>query len=512
MAHIKIVCDASYDQDLWFSGYAGIINISNSSSDSSKRREADLQTLTYQGVAAEQSKSQEGETLAVLAGLRQLAQRQLNENDQGLIGSTIDIYTDCQGTRDRFYNFDPSEIPSRNDMEFGYIKEIYDLIERYDWRIKVSHVDAHIPDIKANVIQKLNNKVDERANDARTRAVYMMLNPHENGSVSNRVAVLLPKDPIDVNEQNAWSRLAYHLAEKGKKIHLYTEGNPNNHPFLKALADFAMTQRVNLSSIVKPYTYMPDFLQNPLNKRELTMIRHHMKKRNLNTGVEFTTSEVHLRAAIASRLIFGEPTPSVMSTNFSGRKHPAVDVVYDLMDVLKRDKHGLPNSVQGWIHTFLDYIRIPLEQGLRSAFEREGLRTEVSPETTFSARAEIKNPVGAQGSTDDIPFADDDLFNAFLEIYEVNLPSIHKRDLSYKQLAKIFVHEYLEHGYHFPTSSEASIERFVYAAPKKDPKKFVNRVLKQIKKLSPSNSDLEPTPSPSATGAPELSSALTRKR
>jgi len=482
--HVKIVCDASYDQDLWFSGYAGIINIRYLSKPAAVRNE-DCVTLTYHGVAAEQSKSQEGETLAVLAGLRQLAQRQLSRNDQRLIGCTIDIYTDCQGTRDRFYNFDPFELPSRNDMEFGYIKEIYELIDRYDWCIKINHVKAHIPDIKASPIQKLNNKVDERANDARTRAIDMMLNPQVKRGVSNQVAVLLPKDPIDVNEQNAWSHLAYHLAKKGKKIHLYIAGNPNNHPFLKALADFAMTQRVNLSSIVKPYTYKPDFLQNPLNKLELTMLRHHMKKREQYTGVKFTISDVHLHAATASRLIFGEPTASVLTSNFSGRKHPPVDVVYDLMNVLNRDEQISPYSVQDWLHTFLDYIKLPLEHGLKSVFKREGLNTQIIPETTYLARTKIEKPDVSRGSTDDIPFADDDLLHAFLTIYEVNRPSLRKRDLTYKQLTKMFIYEYREHGYDFPTTSEASIERFLYAASKNDPKKFVNRVLKQIRKLSP---------------------------
>lgn len=510
MAHIRIVCDASYDQDLWFSGYAGIVNIRKKSTDDQKSQEADIQTLTYQGVAAEHRKSQEGETLAVLAGLRQLAQRQLNESDSGLLGSTIDVYTDCKGTAERFYNFDPDHIPNHNDTEYGYIKEIYGLIERYDWRVKVSHVDAHVPNIQANVIQKLNNKVDERANDARLRAVHMMLHPHEGGVRSGRVAVLLPKVPMDISERNAWSRLAYHLAEKGKKIHLYTEGNPNNHPFLLALADFAVTQQVQLSAIVKPYTYMPDFLQNPLNKRELTIIRHHMKMRGLNTGVEFTNSEVHIRAAIASRLLFGEPAPSVMSTHFSDRKHPAVDVVYDLMNALKRDAHGLPNSVQGWLHTFLDYVDIPVEQGLHAAFTRENLKVEVSPETTFSVRNEATASFAPTESTDHVPYADADLLESFYEIYEANLPALRSRELTYNQLAKVFIHEYTEQGHSFPACAEKSIERFVYAAPKKEPKKFVNRVLKQIRKLSPQPSELDIEPVDKNRS--ESQAVLSRKR
>ncbi|WP_332929504.1 hypothetical protein [Alteromonas sp. 14N.309.X.WAT.G.H12] len=492
MTHIKIVCDASYDHNLWFSGYAGIINIKKTPADSSKGLPVDTQTFTYQGVAAEQSKSQEGETLAVLAGLRQLAQRQRRESGETYIGCTIDIYTDCQGSRDRFYNFTPRPPLNRNDAEYYYIKEVYDLIAKYDWRVKIHHVDAHIPDLHANVIQKLNNKVDERANNARTKAIKMMLNPHEHGEVSNRVAVLVPKDPININERNAWSRLAYHLAEKGKKIHFYTDGDHENHPFLLALEDFSLMHREELSAIVKICNYTPDFLSDPLNKRELTIIRHHMKMRNFDTSVEFTNSEVHLRAALASRIIFGDPTPSIVHSNFSGRKHSAVDAVYDLMDVLKPDEHRFPNSVQGWLHTFLTYVNIPLEEGLRAAFKRERLKAVVSPETTFSTREEAKTPVGPKGSTDYIPYADEELLSAFLEIYETNIPALKNRELTYNQLARIFLLEYREHGHTFPTYAEASIERFVYAAPKKDPKKFVNRVLKQIRKLSPKPNDPSP--------------------
>jgi hypothetical protein len=179
-----------------------------------------------------------------------------------------------------------------------------------------------------------------------------------------------------------------------------------------------------------------------------------------------------------------------MSTHFSDRKHPAVDVVYDLMNALKRDVHGLPNSVQGWLHTFLDYVDIPVEQGLHAAFTRENLRVEVSPETTFSVRNEATAPVAPAESTDHVPYADADLLESFYEIYDANLSALRSRELTYNQLARIFIHEYTEQGHSFPECAEKSIERFVYAAPKKEPKKFVNRVLKQIRKLSPQPSEL----------------------
>jgi len=480
VAVIKIVCDASYDKDLCFAGYAGIINIQKLNP-GGQNVWSDEQTITYAGVVAEQKKSQESETFAILAGLQQLCQRQLN-GAMDLVNSTIDVYSDCRATRERFYNFEPSLMPE-NDQEHGYLKDIYELIHRHQCRLRVIHVAAHMPDHQATDIQKLNNLVDKRAREIRFKAMNAMLQPESAHSPIKQVVVLLPQDPLDIMEKRAWDRLANHLAEKGKFIHLYIQGNPDQHSFITVLHDFALSQQTNLSDLVKIYTYTPDFFDKPLNKCELTLLRYHMKMRNLNSNVQFTYDEVHIRAAIASRLIFGELSPEVMSSHFFGRQKPPVDAVYDLMGRLEPNENSLPGSVQGWIHTFLNYTNIPLAIGLSEVFSHEGLKTEVAPSTRESYRPNIE--VDGMGSTDYIPHADEKLLTAFTEIYENSLAGLSSRELNYKELAQRFIHEYLEQGHEFPKLSEASIERFVYTNRKQDPQSFVLTVLKQIKKLAP---------------------------
>jgi ribonuclease HI len=505
VAIIKIVCDASYNEKLWFSGYAGLINIERNEK-GEPNRAGNSETLMYQGVAAEQRTSQEGEILAILVGLRELAQRGAGQKKHELAGSTINIHSDCQGAILRIRDFDAANMT--HSLEDFYLNEIHSKVNEFDWRLKTHHVPAHVPNHQATGIQRLNNLVDERARKTLEQALELMLNPHKykKPGQPERVAVLLPTKPLNENEGDAWATLGRHLAESGKKMHLYIEGNPATHPFLDAVESFAHEKKINLAKIARVFAYMPDFLKKPLNKLDLTLTRHHMMQRNLNTNVEFTDSEIHIRAALASRIIYGNPSPSVMPSNFSGRTTPAVDAIYDLMDTLKGPDYTLPNSVQGWMHTFQKYVNIPLHKGLAKAFELEGLenkRITFYDEPEREHLAPLSN--GDSGNTDYIPHREDEMFEAFHEIY-INSKDVVKPN----QLAQLFIDEFREHGNEFPEMAVSSIERFVYATGKKDTNDFINRVIKQIQKLSPRPADLAfpnavtSTPKQSIDVAPEV--------
>jgi ribonuclease HI len=503
VAIIKIVCDASYKEKLWFSGYAGLINIERKK-DGGTEPLGNPETLMYQGVAAEQSTSQEGEVLAILAGLRELEQRELGRDDEVLYKSTINIHSDCQGAISLIRDYNEDE--ASHSLESQYLREIMTKSAKYGWKLNTHHVPSHVPNHKATGIQKLNNFVDERARKTLDYAIARMLNPHTKPSKNNaeRVAILLPTKPLNADEGKAWALLATNLAEKGKRMHIYIEGNPAQHPFLNALESFAQSKSINLAKVARVYSYMPDFLRNPLNKRDLTLTRYHMLKRNLNTNAEFTDSEVHIRAALASRLIYGDPTPSVMPSDFSGRKTPAVNAVYDLMSPITGPDYTLPNNVQGWMHTFLKYVDIPSHHGLKNALSLEGINL---PNLSSIHNREKLDATsisdGAGGNTDCIPQQEDELFEAFKEIY-INT----KGQVKPNQLAHLFIDEFKEHGYALPEMAKSSIEIFVYATGKKDTNEFINRVIKQMQKLSPKPAGLAFTDAPKVGAiidAPEIS-------
>lgn len=143
---------------------------------------------------------------------------------------------------------------------------------------------------------------------------------------------------------------------------------------------------------------------------------------------------------------------------------------------------GLPNSVQGWANTFLNYIDIPLARGLFEVFNHEGLSTksELPIRNFYLQKIELTD----KDYTDIIPHAEERLLTAFTEIYHNNLVSLNSRELSYKELTQLFIHEYREQGHDYPTLAEASIERFVYTNRKHNPQSFIVAVMKPMKKLS----------------------------
>lgn len=356
MADVKLISDASYDKDLHLTGYAGAVYVYAGS-------EVDV-TYRYSGVAAEHDNIQQGEMLAILVGIRELYRRwdmmefQLN---------SLSVYCDNQTCLDML----SGELAITDDTEMASMAQtIHEKLAAMNIQPLWIPIESHKPDIQASGMEKRHNQIDRIAGQARREAIEQMLNPDL--SESEHIALLMPGKIANPEVESAIEAIGTYMARNKIKTRVFIDSaiTSQHHPFVRAVEAVCREQNLALPYLCKVYYYNA---QASRYSMDMTLLRYHVHKEGHDPHFSLSHSPAQSRAAIASRLLFGDPTLSQPYTDVrSGRKYPPSKAVFDLMTPLPRNSL-LPNSIQGWIHTYLRYIKLPLIEGVVAALRYCGL-------------------------------------------------------------------------------------------------------------------------------------------
>lgn len=356
MADVKLVSDASYDKDLHLTGYAGAVFVSVGA-------KVDV-SFQYSGVAAEHDNIQQGEMLAILVGVRELYRR-WDMMEFGI--DSLSIYCDNQTCIDML----SGELTITEDSELvTMVQTIHERLADMNVIPNWMPIDSHKPDIQATGMEKRHNEIDRVAGLARKEAVHQMLNPDV--SNSEHVALLMPGKFADKNIEDAVEMLGRYLATNKMKSRVFIDSNVTSqqHPFIRAVESVCREQNLALPYLCKVYYYNAQASRYAM---DMTLLRYHVFKEGHDPHFSLSHSPAQSRAAIASRLLFGDPTLSQPHTDVrTGRKYPPSKAVIDLMNPLP-ESSLLPNSIQGWMHTYLKYINLPMVKGIVDALEHFSL-------------------------------------------------------------------------------------------------------------------------------------------
>lgn len=461
MAQVKIVCDASYDDQLRLTGYAGGVYLSE--------QQRSTATMMYQGVAGELRNIQEGEMVAIYVGLLELYRRTSLVDLQ--IGS-IDIYTDSKSSEQTLLHLNDNRYQDPSPHVHRLLQRIQSLCSQHGWKPNVYHVNAHVPSLNASGIERLNQVADERAALVRKEALRQMLQPDYMSSPY--VTVLLPKNPKSKEESELMKALGLHLVKQGKKLRLHIDGNnPHGHPFLSGMEAYCRVHKVPLTELAELCSYDPQDVRNGMN---MVMYRYYLQQQGKSSPFDLTGTPSEVRAATASRLLYGDPTPELRHMdNPTGHPHEAASVVYDLMDPLSPSNPLRPHTVQGWLANYLDHVRIPVVIGLSAALKHAGLQVQhhLTPRLPSSAIVHAEPPSNAENRKEGL----------LHDLQEVI--STYGAELTPEQLSHKMIEVLTQHGHPKNTLFHDGMSRFIVISPKKDGEAFLRRVIRQAERLTP---------------------------
>jgi hypothetical protein len=475
MAQVKIVCDASYDDQLRLTGYAGGVYLSEQNRSTA--------TMMYQGVAGELRNIQEGEMVAIYVGLLELYRR------TALVDmriDSIDIYTDSKSSEQTLLHLDDERYVDPSPHVHRLLQRIQNLCSQHGWKPNVFHVNAHVPSLNASGIERLNQVADQRAALVRKEALRQMIQPDYMSSPY--VSVLLPKNTKSKEESELMKALGLHLVKQGKKLRLHIDGNnPHGHPFLSGMEAYCRVHKVPLTDIAELCAYDPQDVRNGMN---MVMYRYYLQQQGKMSPFDLSGTPSEVRAAAASRLLYGDPTPELRHMdNPTGHPHEAASVVYDLMDPLSPSNPLRPHTVQGWVANYLDYVRIPVVIGLSAALKHAGLQLQhhLAPRQPASNTPSFSETPSASESRKE------GLLHELQQIVEQYGSSLTPEQLSHKMIEVL-----TQHGHPKSTLFHDGMSRFIVISPKKDGEAFLRRVIRQAERLTPpQHQPMMPLPSTS---------------
>jgi ribonuclease HI len=488
---VKIVCDASFDDKLRLTGYAGGVYLT----------EGNVVTATnlYQGVAGELRNIQEGEFTAILVGLRELSKV---ITYAGVVVENIEVYSDSKNSVETLDHWRDMDSRKQDDYHINQLMaHVREICQSLDLSPRFKHVSSHVPTAQASGIERLNNMADARATAVRKEAVNRMIHP--NVQKSQHVAVLLPGTVRDKTESMAMEHLAYELASQGHHFRLYIDRTAGNHPFQKGIMQYCREKNRSPVSVAKVYNYSAQATHYGL---DMTMYRYHMQKQGRDPRFDLSHNPIEVRAALASRLLYGEPTPEWSHMERpTGRLYPPSSVMYDLMDPLPKGATLKPHSVQGWVSTYLEYVDMPKIEGLRAAYEHSGVLLPPNEVCHIAQRQVSKGVPSVKDST--IVKLEDRLRTVLRAVY-----SDYKGQLEPAQFSQRVVKALTDCGFPNNEMFKTGMARFIQANEKKDVDIFVGRVIRQAGKMTPpgwikpqSNSDDAPS---NATTKEQLSHSV----
>lgn len=460
MAQVKIVCDASYNEKLRLTGYGGLINISD--------RKHRNQSYMYQGVAGELTDIQEGELVAILAGLNELSRR---ESLSQLSVGQVQIITDSKSAVKGL--FEPASATSLNrDKYLPLYEKINEVISRNNWTASVEHVNSHVPVEQATGLERLNHIADERASQMRKAVLKNILAP--DASHSRAVTLLLPQEPKNKAELESWKMIAHEMVSQNRHVRLHIPDatrSVGEHPFVQSMALAASEQGEKVSSFLTYYPESPGVAYSGL---DYTLLRYHALQQGHDTDFSITGKSPGKQAALASLLLYGKPYEFATNmTHPSGRVKPASYRVYDLLNPLPKNSPR-PQTVQGYISTFLDYVSIPKIEGL------EAVMRDLNMVVGHSVKSR-KEQAGPQEypSTNVLP---DDALKADLKaVFQA-----YEKQLSPEQMSAALVDVIVSHGSLNNDLFRRSMDRFIRISYTNDPETLINKITSHAKRLDPS--------------------------
>ena len=449
------MCDASYDEELKLTGYAGGLY-------ASEQHEATI-AYTYNGGVGELKNIQEGELLAILSGLKELSNR---VSASQLQVDKLEIYTDSKSSVLTLLNTNPdNETEPRTHYLF---KQIQNLCNKNNWNAEISHVSSHVDLQNANGIERLNSIADEQANEARKEIQRNILSPRRD---EQTVSILLPSNIHNPVENKALSDIAKTLAYQNKTLRLYIDGNIKKHPFLLALKKHSVEfLRSNVTLFELP-NKQPSIGFNSL------LYRHHNIERNITPSENIKeTHNTQKRAFLSAAILHGD-----LSFNPNSKmKLPIVSgKLYDLLNPLPKDKSLIPDSIQGWASHFCDYTNTPRIEGLKAVFNDLSLPIK----NTLPNRKHQASP--SLNNSTDSPH-EDQLRKTIRVIIER-----YGKELEPRQLSDKIVDAIIESGAPRDPLFKEGLSRFVSISPKGNVDTFINRIIKQAEKLTPKKKEKE---------------------
>ncbi len=465
MADVKIISDASYDKDLHLTGYAGGVFVSDHDRVDISHR--------YSGVAAEHENIQQGEMLAILVGVRELYRRW---DMMEVVVDSLKIYCDNQTCIDML----SGTLSVTDDHELmSMVQTIHEKLAEMNVVPLWMPISSHKPDIQASGIEKRHNEIDRIAGMARKEAISQMLAPDI--SSSQHVALLMPGQFSDKKVEAAVEMLGRYMAKNKIKSRLFIDAavTSQEHPFTRAVEDECRAQNIPLPYLCKVYYYNAQASRCGM---DMTLLRYHVFKEGHDPHFSLSHTPAQSRAAIASRLLFGDPNMTQPYADIrTGRKFPPSKIVFDLMAPLNSEAL-LPNSVQGWVHTYLRYIKMPLLAGVSAALRYYDLVIDDDLESIDEKPKAITSPVSVTHSTSanqhkyHTSSLMDDLRRTYMR-YD------HEGDDS--AMIEKMIRVMQKHGAPNTTLFKQSMERFMFCNIKNESSVFLRRVVSQMKKLIP---------------------------
>ena len=489
MAVVQLVCDASYDKNLRVAGLAGGLYAS--------ANQQFAATHMYQGILGEVHDIQEGEMVAILIGLKELEKRSLSSE---LVVARLDIFSD---NKPSVILLNGEQSPPHDDRTARLLREIYSICNKNNWPTTINHVNAHVPIEKATPIEALNLVADERASSIRRSAIEHLFHPKLQGD-NRRATVLLPKKVADKKEADAFRVLGQTLVAQGRVSRVFFDGNLQDaqaHPFFAGATHYASHHAKRpVSHFISLYQYKspPQFIG-----MDYVLYRHHAQVSGWKPSTDLSQVPSARLAAMATRVLYGEVFPAMTSIEGgTGRLHPPSSVVYDLMDPMDNESILRPSNVQGWVHTLLDYVDIPIKIGITNSLKHLGLEFNynLAPRPAQAAPSLADSTVAP---------AEDALYRDVREAFELYAQGMPPTDFS-RQILQV-LHK---HGAPNTSAFNDSLERFIYATSKGDSGIFTQRVLRHAKKMSPVKTiSIEPPPPVAASlpASPKQHDSLSRR-
>ena len=455
MAKVKIVCDASYDDKLRLTGYAGGLYVSEAHETSV--------SYMYSGAIGELHNIQEGELFAILSGLREL---ELRNSVSKLAIEDVEIYTDSKSSVLTLLNNDERTISdSRTRQLFTQIQKV---CNRNKWSPHVDHVNSHVEQHNASGIERLNLIADQRANATRKAVMEQLLSQHAHNS--NIATLLLPGSAQSTQEEKAFSLLAKELTRRNVKMRVFIDSKDTNyqkHPFIRSLMKIHKTKNINFLGVefLKPNDKVFTLGLNSV------LYRHHNIKKGATSVDPLTYSETEKNAFSSAILLHGDLTFRKRGPT----KLPILsDAVYDLMDPFPKLNDVRPDSIQGWCDSFCEHTKIPYHLGMKNVFA--SLNLQIS--NFFPRRIMQKNiKEELERNTNPIETKIKGELKDILERYGDALEP--------NQINEKLVDAIVENGAPRDNTFREALTRFVSITPRANLDTFINRILKQADKLTP---------------------------
>lgn len=452
MARIHVICDASYDEKLKLTGFAGHVHLIQAGKPTS--------THYFGGAMGELSDIHQGELYAVLSGLITLKNTLRNAT---VAVDKITVHTDSETVINQWSL--AVHKGNRNPLYIPFIDRAMSIQQQNGWNVELEHVHGHIPVNLASPFERLHTLADRMAKQQRLSAMEHLIKPNHKLSDPGYCTIILPAQSKNHQEAEMWKALANHLASNQRKSRIYVTGQraQNTHPFISSLLKHAEDSKISRHDLFQHYLYVP---QNPVHGLDITLARHYLLTHGMDYKRPLKDDPSLAKAALASRLLYGDVDSSVFSHGeFPGRLQPASHVIYDLRSTYPPEIYSpQPNSIEDWVAEFSKTVGIPRLDNMELVLKHAGITEALLPldrNQEYSAKS--------QACIEALK----DIHLEYADLVEKN------------QWALMWVKAMGEHGYpHHPTFQNA-MHRYIMINEHSDPVRLAQQTIRHAEKLSP---------------------------